>query len=263
MLKYVYTLEVLPSSRIADAMSVLTHTWVGLEPLAIWSKTSYHSLFSIFMGIQTKALSTTPMLSTVITDQKGKIVGVSLNREFSLDYKESSTNPIESLLNDLENVYRTYYASQSRTGKVFYIDSIGVADEAKGKGLATFLILGSLCYAHKLGYTLCVIEATNIYSARICEKLGMRRIAEIKYDNYEFTDATGKKSKVFKGVNKMFTKVLNEKRGKGKHISNAASHCVLYESVIKDILSVPFSITNGVTSTNGVCATHKLNQLLH
>ena len=247
-----YTMEVLPLLRASEAMSVLTAAWVGLEPLAMWTKISYHSLHGIFMSIQKKALSTAPMLSIVITDIQGKIVGVSLNREFSLEYKGSCTNPIESLLNELENVYREYHASQKRPGKVFYIDSIGVVDEAKGKGLATFLILGSLCYAYKLGYKTCVIETTNIYSERICAKLGMKRIAEIKYDDYEHLLPDGTKSHVFKGMDKMFTEILTSKRGNSsKPITHAASRCILHEANIGEVLAASFTLVSGSLHSNG------------
>jgi len=248
-----YSVDLLPANRITEAMEIITKAWAS-EPLTFWSKISQQALYQIFLSLQDKALNNSPMHSIIITNLEGKIVGVSLNREFSLKYNFSYSSPLECLINSLENEYRKYYEEKRKHGEVFYIDSIGVLDEAKGRGLATHLILGSLIHAQKCGYDLCVIEATNSYTAHIAEKLGYKKITEINYDDFEYVDKAGNKSKVYKGIDKAFTDFLNKKRGSNKPVTHAANKCILYEGEIDKILvkTFPPMLLNGnSTKLNG------------
>ncbi len=230
-----YTLSVLPSGRIAEAMTVLAKTWTELEPMSLWSRISWSNLRDIFVSIQSDSLLLGPMLSLIVTDPAGRIVGAGLNRHFGLDHVQPYDGPLVHLWTELENRYRAHYLVEKHEGLALYIDSIGVADEAKGRGLAEVLVRGAMVLGKTLGYSWAVIEATNVYSARVCEKLGLERISQIVYDEFEYHGKYGKQGKVFKGLDKFFTNLLNKKRPKDKQLTSAANACVLFEGNIRSL----------------------------
>ena len=229
-----FTIEVLPAEKIDAAISVLTKVWRDLEPITLWSKMSCQELYQILHGMVTK--SPGPMLSIIISNAMGEIVAVSLNREFTLECRTFSGNPVGCLAVDLDNMYRKFYAEKKREGKVVSIEGIGVLNGNKGKGLANYLFLASIAWAQKKGYKLTVLQASIIYTCHICDKLGMKRITEIKYDDYEYVDKDGRKLRPFAGLDQWFTQILNKRRGKGKELITTASSCVVYEGDISKLV---------------------------
>ena len=234
-----YTVSVLTPDKIHNAMAALTKAWVGIEPLAMWLKTTTTDVYSYFVSLQSDISSADQnMLTTVATNAKKEIVGVAVNRKYDPTVHIHCSHPmIEALIKYLEEEYRKYYIENDKGEKVFCVDSLGVIDEAKGIGLGLYLVGYSLMVAKEQGYKLCIIEATNVYSARICEKLGMKKIVSANYDEFVCETPDGTKVKAFAGLDKAFTEALNKKRSKGDPLISAASECILFEGEIDQMLS--------------------------
>ncbi len=233
-----HTISVLTLEKLHDAMAALTKAWVGIEPLAMWLKTASKDVYSYFLESQIKLLETEPVLTMIATGPTDQVVGVALNRAFDLDVNVHCTHPVvEALIKYLELSYRDHYMEKQRKGKVFCVDSLGVIDEAKGGGLGTYLVECSLIAAKQLGFKWCIVEATNVYSARICEKLGMERVVSVKYDEFEYTNPDGTKVKALAGLDQKFTECLNKKRPKDRPLASAASECILFEGEVDAMIS--------------------------
>ncbi len=231
-LKPKYAVGVLARSQLEEAVALLTKVWVDMEPLIAWMDQAFEELNPFLLSMQQSALD--PMLSTVAADSTtGDIVGMALNFELGLSKVIPRADPINALIDGLDNVYREHYATQHYEGKVMEVYGLGVADSAKGKGLGKAMIMEAVQNAKKAGYKWCVAAATNVYSARICENLGMTKVGTIKYDDFECVDADGAKPRPFRGMDGWYTELLNAKRPAGaKKLETTASHCELYEGKI-------------------------------
>lgn len=64
-----------------------------------------------------------------------------------------------------------------------------VHKDFRGKGIAKQLYVENIELARKLGYPMYVCDCTSLFSAKLCEKLGMELTATLQFD--EFSDANG------------------------------------------------------------------------
>lgn len=66
---------------------------------------------------------------------------------------------------------------------------LSVHENFRGKGIAKQLYVENIELARKLGYPIYVCDCTSLFSAKLCEKLGMELTATMQFD--EFADANG------------------------------------------------------------------------
>lgn len=64
-----------------------------------------------------------------------------------------------------------------------------VHKDFRGKGIAKQLYVENIELARKLGYPIYVCDCTSLFSAKLCEKLGMELTATMQFD--EFADENG------------------------------------------------------------------------
>ncbi|KAL5291801.1 hypothetical protein ACFFRR_010907 [Megaselia abdita] len=127
----------------------------------------------------------------------GYIVGCRLSypsaRE-DVEAEEPKTSPpttdfekIVAFLGMLEaksNVFQRFNVEKIAQGHM-----LSVHKDFRGKGIAKQLYVENIELARKLGYPIYVCDCTSLFSAKLCEKLGMELTATMQFD--EFADANG------------------------------------------------------------------------
>ncbi|KAL3276615.1 hypothetical protein HHI36_011987 [Cryptolaemus montrouzieri] len=123
----------------------------------------------------------------------GKMLGLALNEktmpwDIELYYKladEVKCKKIKTLLKFYAYVLRsTNLFEKFNVPKVFEITNLSVALEAQGMGIGNELVKSSQHIALNNGFKLMRIDASSLFTARICEKMNMELISEIPYNSY-------------------------------------------------------------------------------
>eukprot|EP01022_Parablepharisma_sp_SALTPOND_P007903 TRINITY_DN1340_c0_g1_i2.p2 TRINITY_DN1340_c0_g1~~TRINITY_DN1340_c0_g1_i2.p2 ORF type:complete len:270 (-),score=8.10 TRINITY_DN1340_c0_g1_i2:57-866(-) len=231
-----FIMSALVPSKFNEATAILAKTSIDLEPLNWWCNYSFEDVHARYMNLQ--KLASNPILSVEVTDPSNKVVGVALNREINTRPQTDCPSPTSGIINDMENRYQAYFKKTGKEGEVVCIDIFGIANEAKGKGLGSYIVQGTMTLGHKEGFKWVIAEATNVYSAKIFEKLGFKKVFEIVYDDYVLTINGKDKGKYFKGLNEAFTAELNKRRPKDSQLKSAAPSCIMYEADISNLSKV-------------------------
>ncbi|KAB0800449.1 hypothetical protein PPYR_06189 [Photinus pyralis] len=123
----------------------------------------------------------------------GEIVGASLNSSscpWNPDEMDAKAKTIkDSKLRDLYH----FYAHMTRapllwqkfcTNKIFLINMVFVRHQDRNRGVSTNLLDTSRKFGADCGYSVIRCNATNIYTAKICENLKMKLVHSIPYCSY-------------------------------------------------------------------------------
>ncbi len=227
-----------PSTAKA-AIQVLAKSWAGGEPISCWFKVTESTLVAYFTEMQRTRAGPEPWMSICITDPKGVILGSSLIMELK-SFPTSMENETDQLMTELYAKYKEKVgkeALEKREGKMVELCAMGLVDAAKGSGIAKHLLLGPLVTAAAQGYEWCVGQTTHDLSASVCEKVGMKWVASIKYDDFVYKAKDGTTKKVLEGIDARFTAELNKTRPKDKQLTTSASQFSVYEGNIKEMLA--------------------------
>ncbi|XP_055384340.1 uncharacterized protein LOC129613999 [Condylostylus longicornis] len=106
---------------------------------------------------------------------------------------------LQKLAEDETDLYNKYNVNE-----IFSLGNIGVHPEYFGKSLGYQMVLYSLNRAKRIGFELAMVNATNDYGKRICEKAEMEEIAKIQYSSIIDEDSEDKK--------KIFNSSLDDKK---------------------------------------------------
>lgn len=88
------------------------------------------------------------------------------------------------MLTAKSNVFERFNVERTAQGHI-----VCVHKDFRGKGIAKQLYVENIELARKLGYPMYVCDCTSLFSAKLCEKLGMELTATLQFD--EFLDANG------------------------------------------------------------------------
>ncbi|XP_071440882.1 arylalkylamine N-acetyltransferase 1-like isoform X2 [Hetaerina americana] len=139
-----------------------------------------------------EALSHNLSLMAVDTE-KGNVVGVTLNAESAPEGSaELSTEAMlcpdpkfRRILNLMVHIEKECKVFQ-RFGveRLLEMRILSVDGEWRGKGIATALIRQTLEQTKELGYPLFRVDCTSAFSAKAMERVGLKRIYTLKYEDY-------------------------------------------------------------------------------
>lgn len=128
--------------------------------------------------------------STVAVDPEGQIAGVRLAYpKRPADVKPPSQKiPTENydrmmdflaLLGVRAEVFRKFNVDTSMHSMMLCVDK-----KYRGQGVGLKLYDENMKLARALGYPLYVCDCTSLFSAKLCEKLGMTKVLEMNYNEY-------------------------------------------------------------------------------
>lgn len=227
-----YTLKALTIKDIPAAVGVLSQAFAELEPIALWTKSTYEEQYKKTMGFSQESLYKGPHLSVIIVDSSNDIVAVSIGIPLDLVPKKVEGSPRECLIASQKNKYLEHYAKLKYEYKPLYLYRSGALEKVRGMGLIRYLSFGIAFLAIKNGFPWCVTFCTNVNSANACVKLGLTKVVETVYDEFIYKD----NQKPFEGIDKFFTKILNEHRPPDKQLETSAKSLITFEGSFADVL---------------------------
>nr|BDD85292.1 arylalkylamine N-acetyltransferase 1 [Ischnura senegalensis] len=123
----------------------------------------------------------------------GNVVGVTLNAEATPEGSEDLATEamlcpdpkFKRILNLMAHIDRECKVFQ-RFGvkRLLEMRILSVDSEWRGKGMATALIRMTLQQAKELGYPLFRVDCTSAFSAKAMERVGLKKIYTLKYEDY-------------------------------------------------------------------------------
>lgn len=221
---------------IPSSIDLLTKTFIELEPITMWMKDDFENLYNWYLTMQNEAASKGPILSVLIKNREEEIVASSICLPYILEEEDNDDSPDAKLIMQIRKNYKKYYLDSKHEGKIMHVTAIGVIDKAKGNGLVNSLYFGMNLLGKQNGFTWCISDPTHDYSSKICKNLGMTKVSEILYDQFEYITENGQIVHYFGGIDKFFTEILNKRRIKEKQLANSARSISRYEGTIDLIL---------------------------
>lgn len=133
--------------------------------------------------------------STMAVDSEGNIAGVRLAypkgpADIKPPSKQIPTENFDRMMDFLAllgvraNVFEKFNVDKSMHSMMLCVDK-----SYRGQGIGLKLYEENMKLAKSLGYTLYVCDCTSLFSAKLCEKLGMTKVLEMNYN--EYCDANG------------------------------------------------------------------------
>ncbi|CAG9858636.1 unnamed protein product [Phyllotreta striolata] len=189
----------IPSSRFDDVINHLRKSFPD-EPLNASVGLSLHNqpcpllekydLLTLHEGLSVMALDT----------ETGEIAGVALNgisRRGDIEQSLENMKTIDSvpyhrifgLLNGVNKELDLFTAYN--VDKIFDLRILSVDSKYRGKGLAKELFSRSEIIAEEHGFKLMKVDATSLFTQKICEAFGLKVIKTVRYGDYK--DENGKK----------------------------------------------------------------------
>ncbi|KAL5292108.1 hypothetical protein ACFFRR_011113 [Megaselia abdita] len=129
--------------------------------------------------------------TSTVADLNGQIIGVRLaypnhkDEQVSAAFNKTPTTAYERLfgfVNILETkskVFERYQVDSSMQGHM-----LGVRRDLRGQGIAKRLLEENMKLAKEKGFSVYVCDCSSLFSARLCEKVGMEQTATMEFNEY-------------------------------------------------------------------------------
>ncbi|XP_012254439.1 uncharacterized protein LOC105685159 [Athalia rosae] len=179
----------IPEDRFSDVIVHLRDNFFADEPLNRAVKLCERG--EPHVALETHSLATLHQgFSRMAVTEDGLIAGVALNGTVRKGEREEAESRLLEMSDEkFKIIFSLLYGvnekvdlfSKYHVDKIFECRILSVADNFRGKGLASTLMTDSMETARAAGFKVFKADATGIYSQKICTNFGFEIAAEIRY----------------------------------------------------------------------------------